>query len=110
MFADTLESVIKVEIKEEVHRMVAGILTWEAFEVAFKEVMRDIFKPVARKQELAVLEYISEKQVGEFFPIAASTLKTWRSRNMPGPPYSRVGDRIIYKVSDLRAFFDQHKV
>jgi hypothetical protein len=64
---------------------------------------------MVRKQETAAREYISEKQVGELFPIAPSTLKTWRCRKIPGPPYSKIGDRIIYKVSDLHDFFNRHK-
>ena len=45
-----------------------------------------------------------------YFPIAPATLKSWRSRKLAGPPYYRIGDRIVYKLSELYDFFEQNKV
>lgn len=35
--------------------------------------------------------------------VAAATLSTWRSRNL-GPPYVKVGGRVLYKTADVEAW------
>lgn len=106
MFEDKIEAIIK----EEVSKAVSGVVTQRGIEKAVSKAIMAVFEPLARQQELAAQTYISEKDVGKLFPIASSTLKTWRCRKIPGPPYSRIGDRIVYKLSDLHDFFNQHKV
>jgi len=107
MFEDKMEAIIK----EEVSKAVSGlVMSKKELEKVVSKAITAAFQPLARKQELASQAYISEKDVGELFPIAPSTLKTWRSRKIPGPPYSKIGDRIVYKLSDLHDFFKRHKI
>lgn len=35
--------------------------------------------------------------------VAAATLATWRSRNL-GPPYVKIGGRVLYKAADVAAW------
>jgi len=106
MFEDRVEAIIK----EEVSKAMSGIVTQEGIEQAVSKAVTSALKSFARKQELAAQAYVSEKEAGELFPIAAATLKSWRMRKIPGPPYSKVGDRIVYKLSDLHEFFDRRKI
>lgn len=106
MFEDKVQEMIK----EEVARVISGLMTEERLKEVVSKAITKAFEPLARKQEIVAQEYITAKQVEELFPISSATLKTWRARKIPGPPYSRVGDRVIYKLSDLYAFFDQHKI
>jgi len=105
MFEDKMEAIIK----EEVSKAVSSLMTQEGMEKLVSETISAVFEPIARKHELASQTYIAEKDVPSLFPISASTLRTWRSRKIPGPAHYKIGDRIVYKLSDLRAFFDQHK-
>lgn len=105
MFEDKIQEMIK----DEVARTVYGLMTKESLEKVVEGAIEKIFEPLARKQEIVMQEYISEKQVAELFPISGATLKTWRSRNIIGPPFCKIGGRIVYKLSDLYDFFNQTK-
>ena len=110
MFEDKMEAIIK----EEVSKAVSGLMTQEGMEKLVSETISAVFEPmgriIARTQIAASQTYISEKEVGDIFPISPATLKSWRSRKLPGPPYYRIGDRIVYKLSELYEFFERHKI
>ena len=105
-----LEDKMAEIIKEEVSKAVCGVVTQEGIEAALSKVITAIFEPIARKQELATQMYIAEKDVGELFPISPATLKTWRSKKLHGLPYSKLGGRIVYKLSDLYDFIERHEI
>lgn len=40
--------------------------------------------------------------------VAAATLASWRSRNH-GPPYVKVGGRVLYKAADVAAWEEKNR-
>jgi phosphatidylserine decarboxylase len=40
--------------------------------------------------------------------VASATLASWRSRNS-GPPYVKVGGRVLYKAADVEAWEERNK-
>jgi hypothetical protein len=40
--------------------------------------------------------------------VASATLATWRSRNL-GPPYVKVGGRVLYRVADVAAWEERNR-
>jgi len=54
-------------------------------------------------------EYLNIKQAADFIGVSRQTLDLWRM-NAEGPAVHRVGTRVLYSVTDLRAFMaDQRK-
>lgn len=43
----------------------------------------------------------------EYLATSTGQLGNWRSRG-EGPRFARIGRRVVYRVSDLDAFIDQH--
>jgi hypothetical protein len=48
---------------------------------------------------------VNEVEASRILGVSRALLKHWRWRKT-GPKYSRLGRRIVYKVSDLHAFLD----
>ncbi|MEM4406875.1 MAG: helix-turn-helix domain-containing protein [Candidatus Methanomethylicaceae archaeon] len=53
-------------------------------------------------------KYITEKELSEIISIAPQTLRNWRHQGY-GPPYIKVGRRVLYKLSDVIRFMDENK-
>jgi hypothetical protein len=53
-------------------------------------------------------ELLISKQTAEFLNRHPRTLNYWRDRNF-GPPFVRVGWRILYKLSDLENFLEANR-
>jgi len=51
----------------------------------------------------------TEKQVSELFGWAVSTLRNWRCLGK-GPPYLKVGRSVRYRLEDVEAYLDSHRV
>jgi hypothetical protein len=49
---------------------------------------------------------LTPDQVEEIYNIPKQTLANWRSLKV-GPPYSKAGRRILYRVKDLESFLDR---
>ena len=59
-------------------------------------------------QELSKLqqhprEYLGVEATAEFLGLSKVQLDEWRSRNTGGPAFHKVGRRVVYAISDLRA-------
>ena len=54
-------------------------------------------------------EFIREKEVSGFSTIAVQTLRNWRHLRK-GPPYLKVGKRIVYDKDDVIAYLESKKV
>lgn len=50
-------------------------------------------------------EVTTSKGAAEMMGIAVATLNTWRCRG-GGPPYLKIGKRVIYRIEDVRAYMD----
>lgn len=51
---------------------------------------------------------LTPDQVEEIYNIPKQTLANWRSLKV-GPPYSKAGRRILYRIKDLEDFLDRHQ-
>ncbi|WP_299893039.1 helix-turn-helix domain-containing protein [uncultured Ruegeria sp.] len=78
--------------------------------------MEQIFKRLERIEELLSAdktgsprhEYLNIKAAADFIGISRQTLDKWRMEER-GPAVHRVGRRVMYSVSDLRSFMDEHR-
>lgn len=59
--------------------------------------------------ELRTRAALPTPEAGLYIGIARSTLKKWRTVGV-GPPYVRVGSKILYMVEDLDDFLRAHRV
>jgi len=53
--------------------------------------------------------YLSTERAAELLGVAPATLLKWRSRRR-GPPFVRLGRRVVYNEAALRAWADAHAV
>lgn len=51
---------------------------------------------------------MSEKEAAEYLGLRPNTLSNWRITRK-GPPYYRVGGRIIYRLKELEFWLQRHK-
>ena len=49
-------------------------------------------------------EYLGVEEAAAFVGLSKVQLDEWRSRNTGGPAFHKVGRRVVYAISDLRAF------
>jgi hypothetical protein len=59
-------------------------------------------------------QYLTTAEASELYPIKKRTFEYWRQQG-EGPPYARIPKdskkgRIVYKVADIEAWIDAHKV
>lgn len=51
---------------------------------------------------------LTPEQVEEIYNISTKTLANWRTLKI-GPPYSKPGRRVLYRVEDIEKFIDRHQ-
>ena len=100
-------------------------------ELNLEDVLRVIFRPILKEVlteelkgrpsesstpaeiiEIEVLkhkEYLSARDVQKLFGLNHNTLRGWRGQGR-GPAYSRDGDLILYKRSDVEAYLKSNRV
>lgn len=54
-------------------------------------------------------EYLSVQEAADFMGLSKIQLDMWRTQTPGGPPWCKVGKRVLYAVSDLRAFMQAHR-
>jgi hypothetical protein len=52
---------------------------------------------------------LSDERAAEFLGLAPQTLRNWRFLGR-GPKYSKLGRRVVYRVSDLEEFLSRTSV
>lgn len=52
-------------------------------------------------------EYVDTKGAADFLSMSHQQLELWRHRRNGGPPFCRVGKRVVYAIKDLREFVEQ---
>jgi hypothetical protein len=59
------------------------------------------------KKQGAIDEYgLDDRDAARFFGVSVYTVQRWRVQSK-GPRFRRVGQRVRYSLSDLRAFWEQ---
>jgi len=58
---------------------------------------------------------LTEKEAARFLAISVSSLRKARmngarANHLPPPPFVRLGRRVVYRVEDLNAYLEQHRV
>ena len=53
--------------------------------------------------------WINEKQTSKITGMALQTLRNWRFKGV-GPPYSKVGRAVRYRLDEIVAFMERKKV
>lgn len=51
---------------------------------------------------------LTTKEAAKYLRLSPATLATWRVRKTDGPAFVRIGGRIFYPISGLKAFKYQH--
>jgi Helix-turn-helix domain len=52
-------------------------------------------------------EYRTAKEAAKFLMMTEKTLRNWRSLGI-GPPYLKAVGKILYRLSDLKAYQEEH--
>lgn len=73
------------------------------------KVLQRALEPVARVMLLKEKEYLTEKEVGELFPISPATLRTLRSRGI-GPGYYKYHTKVVYSRKEISSYFQKQLV
>jgi len=54
-------------------------------------------------------EILNDVEAADFLGLSAANLRRGRWKKT-GPPFVRLGRRIVYKISDLQEYLDRHRV
>jgi Helix-turn-helix domain len=52
-------------------------------------------------------EYLTAREAAKFLMMTEKTLRNWRSLGI-GPPYAKYVGKILYRLSDLKAYLEEH--
>jgi hypothetical protein len=52
---------------------------------------------------------VDERQAAKFLGIAVQSLRNRRCKRL-GPPYHKIGSRVVYSLWDLDEFLKQHRI
>ena len=65
--------------------------------------------PIVELEKLRRMEYLTVEETAKLFFLEKNTLNTQRSRGI-GPPYVKIGSRILYPVEGVREYMRNHLV
>ena len=91
--------------------LVRGLLK-PIIQEAVSEELKQVSGPPAEIVELELLkhkEYLSARELQKLYGLNHNTLRGWRSQGR-GPTYSRDGDLILYKRTDVESYLKSNKV
>lgn len=69
------------------------------------EMMDKLWDRLRKGELLVAPEYFSPRQVSRLTSIAVKTLEAMRGVRK-GPPYYKVGGRVLYKLQDVRDYIE----
>ncbi len=55
------------------------------------------------------LGYMNDVEAAKFLGVCAGTLAVWRCKGRYKVPYIKIGRKVFYKESDLRAWLDSRR-
>ena len=61
------------------------------------------------KQAFDFMTMVNEKQLAKFLGCSTRVLQKWRQKN-EGPPYHKVGGKVLYSQEDVLHYIDSRKV
>lgn len=64
---------------------------------------------IVELERLRRTEYLSAEEVAKLFSLEKNTLNTQRSRGT-GPPYVKLGAKVLYSIEEVRAYLKRHTV
>ena len=53
---------------------------------------------------------LTEQEAAQFIRVTVHALRAWRWRKQDGPIYTKLGSLVRYRVSDLEAYLESHRV
>jgi len=80
-------------------------LSLEEVRKELREAAREAFAPAAELEQLRRKLSVTQAQASKLTGIPEGTLKNMRSRR-EGPPFSRIGTKIVYRTKDLEAYLE----
>lgn len=73
---------------------------------ALEKILAPVVEVICEMERIRRKEYLTEKEAALLFSLSSATLKTQRSRG-GGPPYIKIGSRILYNQEILKIFISQ---
>ncbi|MFM9847086.1 MAG: helix-turn-helix domain-containing protein [Hyphomicrobiaceae bacterium] len=61
----------------------------------------------AQAAEQQAKPYMSTREAAEYLNLSTAILEQWRSYRPGGPPYRKVGRRVVYAAADLDKFLEE---
>ena len=55
-------------------------------------------------------QIFNSNEAARYLGVSPNSLKTWRSTRIVQIPYAKVGDRVVYRQTDLDRFLDENTV
>ena len=76
---------------------------------AINKAINEKINPIVELEKLRRMEYLTVEETAKLFSLEKNTLNTQRSRGT-GPPYVKIGSKILYPVEGVREYMKKHLV
>ncbi len=73
------------------------------------KAINEQLQPVIELERLSRKEYLPAEDIAKLFSLEKNTLNTQRSRGV-GPPYVKIGSKVLYSIEEVRAYLKRHTV
>jgi hypothetical protein len=80
-----------------------SIADWRSIIARFERAVKTLEVKLKDNSEIIILDDVDLQQI---FKVSSRTTKRWRDKNLI--EYSRIGNKIFYRVSDIHAFLNQN--
>jgi hypothetical protein len=80
-----------------------SISQWRNILIRFEKAVKSLEIKLKDNSEIIILDDVDLQQI---FKVSSRTTKRWRDKNLI--EYSRIGNKIFYRVSDIHAFLNQN--
>ena len=99
----------KMEENMDIDTLLAPADMQARIESAIDAALERVLAPVARLETLRRKETLTTEEVSELFGLNAESLVSQRARRK-GPPYTKVGARVLYRPQAVRDYLDARRV
>ena len=76
---------------------------------AIDKAINEKLDSIVELEKLRRMEYLTVEETAKLFSLEKNTLNTQRSRGT-GPPYVKIGSKILYPVEGVREYMKKHLV
>lgn len=80
-----------------------SINQWRNIIIRFEKAVKSLENQLRNNSELIILDDIDLQQI---FKVSARTTKRWRDNKLIA--YSRIGNKIVYRMCDIHAFLNEN--